>query len=150
MKLDLEQYNQRVKQGGKEVLSDIKSTANTMGIDHRDNSPSDGSSIAQMKDGYRQRDGAITQISIKIRRSLIYPHKGAGKGRGGSKGSKWIDKFGIQKTTNQESLGKMGSGGRTAKPFINDVLESESGVDKIATIVAEELGDAIVNKVLVK
>lgn len=151
MKLDLDRYNERIKQAGKEVLSDIKADANAKGIVHREDSPSKGSSVAAMKDKYRIQDGAVVMIGYKVRRSLIMgPHKGAGKGRGGTKGSKWLDKYGVAKSTNPKSFGKMGAGGRVEKPFINDVLNSDRGVDKIATIAAEELGDAIVNKMLVK
>lgn len=150
MKLDLDRYNERLKEAGKELLHNIQEEANDMGIEHREDSPSRGSSVAAMKDSYGAHDGAVDRISIKFRRSLIYPHKGAGKGRGGTKGSKWVDKFGVTKSTNKNSLGKMGTGGRVAKPFINQVIESEKGVEKIATIAAEELGDAIVNNMLVK
>lgn len=150
MKLDLDRYNDRIKQAGKEVLADIKADADAKGIEHREDSPSKGSSVAAMKDKYKIQDGAVNMISIKLRRSLIYTHKGAGKGRAGNKGSKWLNKFGIEKSTNPKSFGQMGAGGRVAKPFINDVLDGENGVDKIATIAAEELGDAIVNKMLVK
>lgn len=132
------------------MLGDIKTKAGTMGIEHREDSPSSGSSVAKMKDGYKQQEGAVNQVSVKMHRTLVYTHKGAGKGRGGVKGSRWIDKYGVDKKTNPKSFGKMGTSGRVAKPFINDVLDSEKGVDKIATIAAEELGDAIVNKMLVK
>ena len=151
MKLDLDRYNERIKETGKEVLNDIKQRANSEGIEHREDSPSKGSSVAALKNSYKQHDGTVDQISIKVRRSLIIgPHKGAGKGRGGSTGSKWVDKFGVTKSTNPKSLGKQGTGGRKAKPFINDVLEGPNGVDKIAAVAAEELGDAIVGKMLVK
>lgn len=121
-----------------------------MGIQHRDNSPSRSSSVEKISAKTKQRNSQINQIGIKLPRILIYVHKGAGKGRGGSKGSKWVDKYGVSKSTNQNSLGKMGTNGRIAKPFINNVLESEKGVDNIATIAAEELGDAIVAKMFIK
>lgn len=151
MKLDLDRYNERIKEAGKEVLSAIKSEAGTMGIEHRENSPSSGASVEKMKDKYKSQDGAVNKISITLRRNLIYTHKGAGKGRGGVKGSKWVDKYGSTKSTKESSKGKAGTGGRKEKPFINKILEEEgNGVDKIATIAAEELGDAIVNKMLIK
>lgn len=150
MKLDLDRYNERIKEASKEVLTDIKSKASSFGIVHRPDSPSKGSSVANMKDRYKEQEGAVNQISFRMRRSLVYPHKGAGKGRGGIKGSSWVNKYGVTKKTDPKSFGKMGTGGRVAKPFINEVLESEKGVDKIATIAAEELGDAIVNNMLVK
>ena len=75
---------------------------------------------------------------------------GAGKGRGGSKGSRWVDKYGNSKKTNPESLGKMGTGGRVAKPFINQVLESDKGIDQLATIAAVQIGDAVTGNLFIK
>ena len=151
MKLDLDRYNTRIKSAGKEVLTDIQSEAGSMAIVHRDDSPSKGASVPKMKDRYRSKDGAVNKISFAFRRTLIYTHKGAGKGRGGVKGSKWLDKFGVTKSTKDSSKGLAGTGGRKEKPFINKVLEQEgNGVDKLAAIAAEELGDAIVNNMLVK
>jgi hypothetical protein len=150
MTLDLERYNERIKETGKEVLDDIKEKANEMNIQHRSDSPSNGSSVAAMKDKYKVKDDAVNVISFTVRRSLIYRHKGAGKGKGGTHGSSWVDKFGVRKSTNPKSFGKMNTGNRTEAPFINDVLNSPKGVDKIATVAAEELGDAIVNNMLVK
>ena len=83
-------------------------------------------------------------------RTLIYTHKGAGKGRGGTKGSRWTDKYGNKKTTNPKSFGKMATGGRVAKPFINDALEAPDGVDKLATIAAENLGDVLAGSLFIK
>ncbi len=150
MKLDLDRYNSRITEASKEVAIDIQSKGLSMNIEHRTDSPSKGDSLKKIKASTRESEGAVNQVSIKFPRVLIYTHKGAGKGRGGGKGSRWLDKFGNTKRTNPNSLGKQGAGGRTAKPFINDVLESPAGVDKIATIAAEELGDAIVNNMLVK
>lgn len=96
------------------------------------------------------RAGIIEVVSFRFPRSLIWPHKGAGKGRGGTKGSVWYDALGIKHSTNPKSFGKMGAGGRVAKPWFNDTMESSAGVDELATIVATTTGDAIVNNLLIK
>jgi len=150
MDINLNRYNERVRQWGKGTLQRIKAQASAEGIEHRQNSPSPSSSIAKIKDRYRQRSGAIDQVSIRFPRTLIYPHKGAGKGRGGFKGSSWVDKYGTTHRTNPQSLGKMGTGGRKAKPFFNDVLGGSQGVEELATIVATETGDAIMNQLFIK
>lgn len=128
----------------------LKGRSAALGITHRSNSPSSGSSVAKIKGKEKMSGGIIDRISFKFPRTLIWTHKGAGKGRGGNKGSVWYDALGIRHTTNPESLGKMGSGGRVAKPWLNDTLEAPEGVDELATIVAEESGDAIVNRLLIK
>jgi hypothetical protein len=150
MKLDLDRYNQRITQDLDEVVADIKQEGQKLGITHRDDSPSPSASLPKVKGGSRKKDGAINRLSVKFPRALVYTHKGAGKGRAGTKGSKWLNKFNVEKTTNPKSMGKMGTGGRTEKPFINNVLDGPNGVEKLATTAAEELGDAIVNKMLVK
>jgi hypothetical protein len=58
-----------------------------MGIEHRSNSPSKGDSLAKLKAKEHYDSGAVDRIGFKMNRSLIWTHKGAGKGRGGSKGS---------------------------------------------------------------
>jgi hypothetical protein len=149
-KLDLDRYNERITEAGLQLVTDMQQAGASEGIVHRKNSPSKGASLPRMKAGFTQDDGAVNSVGIKLRRSLVYVHKGAGKGRGGSKGSKWVDKFKVEKSTNPNSLGKMGTGGRRAKPFINEVLDGPEGVEKIATIAAEEIGDAIVAKIMIQ
>lgn len=148
--LNLDRFNERIRSWGKSTVKSMQQSGDAAGIVHRSDSPSNGPSLKKLKDGYREQDGAINRISIKMRRTLVYTHKGAGKGRGGSKGSRWIDKYGNTKSTNPKSFGKMATGGRKAKPFFNQVLESTAGVDEVASIAAEELGDAIVNNMLIK
>ena len=44
----------------------------------------------------------------------------------------------------------MATGGRVAKPFINDALEAPDGVEKLATIAAENLGDVLAGSLFIK
>lgn len=150
MKLNLNRYNERVKTWLDGAVKDMQDEGASLGIEHRPDSPSAGASLPKLKGGSKEQDGAIAVVSFKFRRSLIYTHKGAGKGRGGSTGSKWLNKYGVSKSTKESSKGKQGTGGRTAKPFINNTLDSEQGVDELANIAASELGDAIVNNILIQ
>jgi hypothetical protein len=150
MKLDLDRFNERVTEWAQTTVLDIRSTAGTMGVQHRPDSPSLSASVPQIKGFTRKRQGSIDRISIKFPRVLIYAQKGAGKGRGGRKGSKWVDRYGEQKTTSAGSMGRMGGGGRTEKPFINVVLDTDKGVNELATIAAEELGSAVINRMFLK
>lgn len=148
--LDLSRYNGRVKDWTAKTLDSFKMEAENLGIEHRVNSPSKGSSVAKITARTREKDGAIIVCAFKIRRSLIYPHKGAGRGQAGWTGSKWQNRKGEWKKTSPKSYGKMDTGNRTAKPFINNVLDEETGVEELAYIVAEELGAAIINNLAVK
>lgn len=150
MQLDYSTYNERVQQWGKETLQAVQSEAKSQGIEHRSNSPSKGASLPKLKDKYAFKDSEINKVSIKFPRALIYTHKGAGKGRAGSVGSRWVDKYGNTKTTNPKSMGRLATGGRKAKPFFNNILDSEKGVEQLAIIVAEETGNSIINKMLIQ
>lgn len=147
---DIELYNEEVRQWGLTLRSQITSNASKYGIRHRNNSPSPNSSVNDIKVKFRMADGQISGISIGLRRSLIYPHKGAGKGYAGVKGSRWIDKYGTRKSTDPDSLGKAGTGSRREKPFINDALEGPYGVEELADIVAERLATTIVNRAIIQ
>ena len=121
-----------------------------MGIVHRAGSPSKGESLNRLTAKFSSADGGIEKIAFKLRRSLIWPHKGAGKGMAGRVGSTWYNKKGEKKTTDPKSFGKMATGSRKAKPWFNQYMEGQHGVEELATLVAEETGDTIVNNILVK
>lgn len=150
MALNLDRYNDRIRMWTRDTINRMQARAGAYAIQHRSDSPSKSASIPKLKDKYRMQDGGINQTSIRFPRQLIWTHKGAGKGRGGTKGSKWTDKYGQTKTTRESSKGKMGTGGRVEKPFFNDVLDAPDGVEELATIVAEETGDAIMNQMFIK
>lgn len=150
VKIDFDKQNERVLAWADRSQQDLQSTGNRLGIQHRANSPSSGSSLAAIKHKERYQAGIIEVIGFQFRRSLIWPHKGAGKGMGGTQGSTWYDRLGIRHTTDPDSLGKMNSGNRQEKPWFNETMDAPTGVDELATIVAEESGDAIVNNLLIK
>ena len=147
--LDFKKYNKEVAEWAKSNKGDIKKNAAQSGIKHRKNSESKGPSILRLKSTLKEQEGAVNKVTFGFPRSLIWTHKGAGKGRGGTVGSKWVDKYGNNKSTKFSSLGKMGTKGRTAKPFINDILNSSTGVDNLASIAAEHLGDALIGSLLI-
>lgn len=150
MALDLNQYNEAVRNWDIQSNQDVKTRAGGYGITHRNNSPSPGSSVNKFRSKLFLRAGQIVHISKTFPREVIWVHKGAGKGRGGTKGSRWTDKYGNKKKTKPSSLGKMGTDGRTAKPFVNDSLEGPAGVETLATIAAEYLGDALTGSLFIK
>jgi hypothetical protein len=147
--MNLDRYNERITQAAVELVSEAKATASALGISHRANSPSKGSSVAKIKGAVKYRDGSIDRIVLRFPRNLIWTMKGAGKGMGASKGSRWIDKYGNTKQTDPRSLGKAGSGSRTPKPAIEGAIMGSHGVDHIATIAAEEIGSTISNNLFI-
>ncbi|MDR1370802.1 MAG: hypothetical protein LBJ72_11865 [Dysgonamonadaceae bacterium] len=94
--------------------------------------------------GYdKQYAKEIKRVGFSFQREGIYIHKGAGKGQGGYKGSKWTDSYGQLKETNPESFLKMGTGNRKPIEWFNPVIESQ--IESLADIVAEYSGDLQIN-----
>lgn len=147
--INFDQFNQEVRYWGVQTAARLQASARALGIQHSDASPSPSSSIQKIKDNYGVKGGVVNRVGFKFPRSLIYVHKGAGKGKGGLKGSTWVNKAGEKKTTAPGSLGKMGSGNRQSKPWFNNVINGDQGVQELATIAAIQLGDAITNKMFI-
>jgi len=152
MAIDFNEYNEAVKSWGSKGLGLIKSSGRSLNIQHRSNSPSSSDSLNKIKDRYgNDSSGVINRVSFtQINRSLIYTIVGAGKGLGGRKGSRWIDRHGNNKRTASASLGKLGSGSRQPKPFIDAVLDGQQGVEELGDIVANYQADAIIQSVILK
>lgn len=143
-------FNNKVTAAAKELTLAMQQQAAKYNIQHRGNSPSNSNSVKKIKENTRQKQGLISQIGYKFPRHLVFVHKGAGKGHGGVKGSRWVDKFGNTQKTNPASLGKQGTGNRKEKPFFNDALNGPLGIEKIAVIAATEIGAAITGQLFIK
>lgn len=120
-------YNTEVKQWGTTILKDVKQEAADEGIIHRKNSKSEGSSVNKLRISYLSIAGQIKRISIKVRQTLIYVHKGVG---------------------NETPIAKAGTTNRKAKPFLNDPIDKK--LEELADIVAEHTGDNISNDILIQ
>lgn len=148
--LSFEKQNERIVDWANKNVNRLKGKSNSLGIVHRTDSPSSGSSVTKITDRFGYKKGAIERVSFRFPRQMIWTFRGAGKGQGGLKGSTWIGPDGERKRTNPKSFGKMGTRNRRAKDWFNSVMDDARGVDELATIVAEETGDAIVNNILIK
>jgi len=69
--------------------------------------------------------GEASKINFGFPYYMVFVHKGAGRGYGGSKSGKYTTKSGSKGITNRSSMGKMGTGVRKPKPWFNPVLEAE-------------------------
>ncbi|MGN6416871.1 MAG: hypothetical protein ACTHMC_05245 [Pseudobacter sp.] len=144
MAINFDKYNDAVRQWGASGKNLMKSTGTAMGIK--------GRSLSRIRDRYGvDSTGVINKVTFTtISRSLIFISAGAGKGMGGSKGSRWIDRYGQRKSTNPSSLGKAGSGSRPERPFIEKALSSPDGLEALADLVAVHQADAIIENVYKK
>jgi len=129
MKLNYDRANERIKgwAGPLNVLTKLRVAMDTLGIKHSANSKSPQAAQKALKDSYRKSDGLIQRISYQIPRHMIFVHKGVGRGT---------------------PIDKVGTTGRKAKPWFNPVIEAN--IDDLGDIVANELGDEIVNNILIK
>ena len=129
------EYNTKTRAWARKVLAEMRST-----------SPSD-----RLRSGlkYKTRTGGsrlpVRSISFGFDRLGIYLEKGAGRGHGGLKGSKWTGPDGTVRRTNPASLGKMDKGNRAAKPFLQPAIDRN--LDELADIAAEFAGDMVVAQV---
>lgn len=148
--MELDAYNDDIRQWGTTLLSQIKTNARRYNIKHTEYSSSSGDSVNAIRLSYGQQDGMINKVSVKFRRSLVYPHKGAGRGIGGAKGSRWVDKYGRVKKTDPKSLGKIPNASRPPKPFINDAFDGTNGLEELADIVARDQAIIITDNAKIK
>lgn len=149
MPFSSEQYNSRIEAWVKMIRQEIVRGAQTRhDVKHRSDSPSPSASLPKIRHKLFKQYGAVSRITITYPRELVWTMVGAGKGRGGLKGSRWVDKYGAKHKTDPKSLGKAGTGGRTAKPFLQESLDSEIGIDELANIVAEEAGNIMTGEIV--
>lgn len=148
MPLDFDKHNQDVKDWAKRMTSTMQYNGASLGIMHRENSQNPAPSMPQIKNSYKYDTGAIEVVGFRFPRSLIYTHKGAGKGRGGTSGSTWVDRYGNRKGTNPKSMGKMGTGGRVKKPWFTRSMDGSGGLEQLADLVADNLGATITTNIL--
>ncbi len=133
---ELAEYNKTLSDWSKKAKSTLQSGITQEGIG--------GTELAKSIKPrlYKAKNKDISGIGFSFRREGIYVHKGAGRGMGGQKGSSWLDKYGVRKKTNPESLGKLATGNRVAKPWF-DALDND--LQELSDIVAENYAGRAVN-----
>ncbi len=122
-----EPANQKIKQWAKARKADLQQEMGALGITHRANSPSPRPAKQSIRDSTRKKDGLINRIGYNIPRHMVYVHKGVGRGT---------------------PIEKAGTTRRKAKPWFNPVIDRHIG--SLADTVAEELGSALINNLLIK
>jgi hypothetical protein len=98
------------------------------GIKHRASSPSPTAAINSIQQKTRSdRFGLINRVGYVIPRHMVYVHKGVGRGT---------------------TIDQVGQTTRRPKEWFNPVVARR--INELADIVAEELGDAFINNLLIK
>ncbi|MDU1906655.1 MAG: hypothetical protein E6772_17960 [Dysgonomonas sp.] len=117
----LNEYNDNVKDWGKNTSVKLKASVKSL-ID-RDLLLSDSIKPKVYYD--RKYAKEANRVGFTFVREGVYVHKGAGRGKGGTKGSKWFNLKGERMSTNPDSLFKMGTGSRQPKEWFDPVVEQE-------------------------
>lgn len=151
---DVEAYNAEVRAWGQSTLAVLKSSLAPVG------SRGLGTLMRSLRVRFYQRYGEIFGLGFQFARHGVFLEKGARKGYGGQKGSRWwkdstmsvrkdgsIQKGGWMKT-NPESLGKMNTGNSRAFQWFNPVVELR--MEQLADLVAKHYGDMAINAVMIR
>ena len=141
-------YNAAVQKFAQELVQQLKQQIRSLNIQHQTYSTSNKPMINIVGARTRQQQGTVNRISISMPRHAIFVHVGAGKGRGGAKGSTWVNNKGERKTTNPNSIGKMNTGNRTAKEWYNPIIDRE--LPKLQAIVGKQYGTMVINALKIK
>lgn len=99
----------------------------------------------------RKFHGEASRIAFNHPYYMIFVHKGAGKGYGGSKTKLFTRADGTKGKTNPNSLGKMGTGKRKPKEWYNPIIEQE--YPSLEAIILPYHGEKAINrlqKILIK
>lgn len=102
---------------------------------------------------YTDKYGLINKLGFSFPRHGIYIHKGAGKGYGGTTGSKWTKlkriggievSTGIVRHTNPESLnGSQGTGNRKAYEWFDPIVRNR--IPELETIITNYFDSMIID-----
>jgi hypothetical protein len=98
----------------------------------------------QQKVGVKKYAGEASRIDFNMPYYMVFVHKGAGRGYGGSKSGVFSSSTGKRKT-NPLSMGRMGTGKRRAKPFFNPIVEEQ--FPELHDIVAIYHGEKVMAKI---
>lgn len=133
------QFNEDVKQWAQTTTVKLKASVKTL-IDH-DLILSDSIKPNIYYDHKYAKEA--NKVGFSFVREGVYVHKGAGKGQGGTKGSKWYNLKGEQKSTQLSSLMKMGTGNRQPKEWFDPIVEKE--VPQLADLVGDYSASLIID-----
>lgn len=143
--MSLQQYNQDVSRWGNDTKRKLKLQVLQMVASK------DGPGANNQQVRVQKYMGLASKINFSFPYYMAFVHKGAGRGYGGHKTGLFTKKDGSKGVTNQNAMGKMGTGQRTAKPWFNPVLESQ--FPALADLVANYHGEKVIlniQKILIK
>jgi hypothetical protein len=139
--MDADEFNQAVRQWGHATREEVRQALASVGAKNT------GRLIREVNVRMGQQFGRANRVTFGFPRYLVFVEKGAGKGYGGKKGSRW-NTNGETRRTNKGSLGKMGAGARPARPTFNPTMDRR--VPVLASIAAQFWADAAIKGIGIK
>lgn len=141
----LSKYNQDITKWGQTTKRELKLQVLQLTTKHS------GKGERDQKVSVKKYMGEASKINFSFPYYMVFVHKGAGRGYGGSKTGSFTTASGSKRSTNRNSMGKMGTGRRVPKPWFNPVLEKN--FPDLANLVAEYHGGKVllnVQKIMIK
>jgi len=123
----LTEVNTPINNWGKQRFQELKQEIVKLGIRHTAASASPKAAINSLQYKTRKQNSIINRLGYVIPRHMIYVHKGVGRGT---------------------TIAQAGKTNRKIKPWFNPVIDRH--MDELGDLVAEKLGDGIINNILIK
>lgn len=139
----LQQFNRDVAAWGRDVANQLRGNVGTLFASHGSADHRLALSIESYVAYDKQYHMEVYRVGFRFARHGVHLHYGAGRGYGGLKGSRWMDRMGYMKQTDENSLGKMGTGKRQEVDWFNPILERN--LQRLADIAADYCADMILN-----
>lgn len=136
---DRSAFNSAVQEWDRKTLEHIKASVGALGLKGK------GELLATLKVKEFKHFGVIDQVGFVMPRFGVWIEKGARRGHGGVKGSKWYNSAGKLVKTDPKSFGKMNTGDSPARPWFNPVLTRD--VETLADIMIDFYGSAAINSI---
>ena len=137
--METQQFNTEVTAWSKDTNRKVKLEVQRLTLKYS------GQGYAQQKSAVKKYGGEASKITFAFPYYMVFVHKGAGKGYGGSISRKFTNKAGGKSNTKASSMGKMGTGKRVAKPFFNPVVENAFPI--LADVIGEYHGNKVIAKI---
>jgi hypothetical protein len=114
----LSDYNRDVANWGRDTLRKTKNEVLRLVLDI-------GPGFNNQQVSTKLYAGEANKIIFSFPYYMVFVHKGAGKGYGGSKTGLFTRASGAKGVTSKASYGKQGTDKRVAKPWFNPVIEGQ-------------------------
>jgi len=144
----LKKFKSDIDEWSRKVVIELKgsvSLCKLKGKAHSSHKP--GAGLLESIEHYVKNDDEFheepVRIGFRFHRHGVHLHYGAGRGYGRNVGSRWIDRYGVERHTNPKSLGKAGTGKRPQWDWFNPVLERR--LPELADIAASYCSEMIIN-----